>query len=77
MRRGHHLAKALRAHLPKRYEDSIHVLLKSLTPPLTGTEDLGLSVFFYLPHVRFVAIYGLDPAHNDGRDPFEMSRLNS
>ncbi len=73
MQRGHHLAKALREHLPARYEDAIHILLRSLTPPLTGTEDLGLAVFFYLPHVSFVATYGLDPAHNSGRDPFDVS----
>jgi 3-methyladenine DNA glycosylase AlkC len=30
-------------------------------------------VFFYLPHVRFVAEYGLDAEHNGGRDPFEVS----
>jgi len=30
-------------------------------------------VFFYLPHVSFVALYGLDPAENGGRDPFETS----
>lgn len=32
-----------------------------------------MGVFFYLPHVSFVATYGLDPAHNGGRDPFEVS----
>ncbi|MFO0698771.1 MAG: hypothetical protein U0236_06045 [Nitrospira sp.] len=75
MQRGHHLTRVLRDHLPERYEDAIHVLLKSLTPPQTGTEDLGLAVFFYLPHVSFVATYGLDPVHNDGRDPFKTSML--
>ncbi len=40
---------------------------------MTRTEDLGLGVFFYLPHVAFVAAYGLDSAHNGGRDPFEVS----
>jgi 3-methyladenine DNA glycosylase AlkC len=75
LQRGHHLARALREHLPKRYEDAVKILLKSLTPPLTGTEDLGLGVFFYLPHVSFVAAYGLDSTHNDGRDPFEISML--
>lgn len=73
LQRGHHLARALRDHLPERYEDAIHILIQSLTPPLPETEDLGLGVFFYLPHVSFVATYGLDPAHNDGRDPFEIS----
>jgi 3-methyladenine DNA glycosylase AlkC len=75
MQRGQYLAKALREHLPSRYEQAVRILLKSLTPPLTGTEDLGLAVFFYLPHVSFVATYGLDPSHNDGRDPFETSML--
>lgn len=73
LQRGHHLARALRDYLPERYKDAIHILIQSLTPPLTATEDLGLGVFFYLPHVGFVAAYELDPAHNDGRDPFEIS----
>ena len=75
LQRGHHLARALREHLPKRYEDAIHILIQSLTPPQTATEDLGLGVFFYLPHVSFVATYGLDPEHNGGHDPFEISML--
>jgi 3-methyladenine DNA glycosylase AlkC len=75
MQRGQHLARALREHLPDQYEKAIQILLKSLTPPLTGTEDLGLAVFFYLPHVSFVATYGLDPTHNDGRDPFDTSMM--
>ena len=73
LQRGRHLARVLRAHLPARYEDALEVLLGSLTPPLTRTEGVGLGVFFYLPHVSFVAAYGLDPAGNDGRDPFEAS----
>jgi 3-methyladenine DNA glycosylase AlkC len=73
LQRGHHLARVLRAHLPPRYEDAVAVLLRSLTPPLTATDDLGLGVFFYLPHVSFVATYGLDAAGNGGRDPFEAS----
>lgn len=73
LQRGHHLARALRTHLPGNYEQAISTLLKSLTPPQSATQDLGLAVFFYLPHVSFIATYGLDPAHNGGRDPFETS----
>jgi 3-methyladenine DNA glycosylase AlkC len=73
LQRGHHLARALRTHLPGRYESAVEILLASLTPPHAATEDLGLAVFFYLPHVSFVATYGLDAAHNGGRDPFEVS----
>lgn len=73
LQRGQHLARALREHLPERYEDAINILIRSLTPPNSQTDDLGLAVFFYLPHVSFVATYGLYPEHNGGRDPFEVS----
>ncbi len=73
LQRGQHLAKALRAHLPQRYEDAIEILIRSLTPSNTRTDELGLAVFFYLPHVSFVATYGLDAEHNSGKDPFETS----
>ncbi len=73
LQRGQHLARTLREHLPERYEDAINVLIRSLTPPMSQTDDLGLAVFFYLPHVSFVAMYGLDAEHNGGRDPFEVS----
>jgi 3-methyladenine DNA glycosylase AlkC len=73
LQRGQHLAGALRRHLPSRYDRAVNILVRSLTPPLSATDDLGLGVFFYLPHVCFVGIYGTDPAHNGGRDPFEVS----
>lgn len=73
LQRGQHLARVLRAHLPPRYEEAIAILLRSLTPPLQRTDALGLGVFFYLPHVSFVAAFGLDAEHNGGRDPFEVS----
>jgi 3-methyladenine DNA glycosylase AlkC len=73
LQRGHHLAKALREHLPENYSDAIEILLRSLTSPNERTEELGLAVFFYLPHVSFVATYGLEAAHNGGRDSFEIS----
>lgn len=71
--RGQKLARALRQFLPVNYEDAIDILLMSLTPPLSNTEDNGLEVFFYLPHVSFVAEYGLSPENNNGQDPFEVS----
>jgi 3-methyladenine DNA glycosylase AlkC len=49
------------------------VLLRSLTPPSTADEVLGLATFFYLPHSAFIAAYGLDAAGNGGVDPFETS----
>src|SRR5688500_14436668 len=73
LERGQKLARALRPHLPGKYAAAIEILLTSLTPPLTRTDNIGLEVFFYLPHVCFVKEYGLDPEENDGEDPFEVS----
>jgi 3-methyladenine DNA glycosylase AlkC len=73
LQRGQHLARVLRAHLPMTYEEAVAVLICSLTPPNEETEDVGLGVFFYLPHVSFVEAYGLDAKANGGRDPFDVS----
>lgn len=73
MERGQRLANLLRLYLPGKYSEAIDVLLASLTPPLTRTEDNGLEVLFYIPHISFVAQYGLDPEGNGGQDPFEVS----
>lgn len=73
LQRGQHLARVLRAYLPKRYDDAVAIILRSLTPPHSATADLGLAVFFYLPHTCFISTYGLDPEHNDGKDPFPTS----
>jgi len=71
--RGRKFAMSLHQFLPETYEVAIEILLASLTPPLPSSEDFGLAMFFYLPHVSFVAEYGLDSRNNDGRDPFDIS----
>lgn len=71
--RGHHLSHVLRQCLPEKYEKAIRLLLKTLTPPLQKTEDLGLGGFFYLPHLCFISNYGVDSRFNGGEDPFETS----
>jgi len=71
--RGQKLGRTLRQYLPQNFTSATEILLDSLTPPLADTNELGLAVFFYLPHVCFIAEYGLDAAHNAGRDPFETS----
>ena len=73
LQRGDHLARALRAHLPQRYSEAIDLILRSLTPPLAQTEGNGMAVFFYLPHISFVARYGQAPEFNEGADPFDAS----
>lgn len=70
MARAGHFAAALKATLPAPFSRAVALLLSTLTPPNQATERLGLSVFFYLPHTRFVADYGRDAAYNEGEDPF-------
>lgn len=57
--RARHIASALHKHLPADFEQACEVLHRSLGPPLSGTESFGMAVFFYLPHVIFVADHGL------------------
>lgn len=73
LERGNYLAQVLQGFLPKNYSEAVEILLASLTPPLTRTDEFGLSGFFYLPHVCFIAQFGLDKQHNGGRDPFDAS----
>ncbi|MGR8933228.1 MAG: DNA alkylation repair protein [Gammaproteobacteria bacterium] len=73
LQRARKLARLLRKYLPPKYENAIDVLLASLTPPLPNTDGNGLEVLFYMPHVSFVAEYGLDHEGNYGEDPFEVS----
>ncbi|QCX37315.1 DNA alkylation repair protein [Aureibaculum algae] len=71
--RGILIAKILREYLPNNYSEAITYLLNSLTPPLKETDNLGLSGLFYMPHVSFVALYGLDKTYNNNIDPFDIS----
>lgn len=73
LQRGRYLASVLFEFLPRPYHQAVDVLLASLTPPLSQTEQNGLAVFFYLPHICFIAQYGLNPEYNAGIDPFEIS----
>ncbi|WP_047515655.1 DNA alkylation repair protein [Methylophilus sp. Q8] len=73
MDRSAHIAAALKATLPAKFSEATEVLINTLTPPNTHTERLGLGVFFYLPHTRFIAEYGRDAQHNGGEDPFEAA----
>ena len=60
--RGRHLMEAMHAHLPGRYEEQLSLILRSLGAANTTDENQGggMTPFFYLPHVSFVATYGVD-----------------
>jgi hypothetical protein len=47
--RARHIAKCLRSHLPKHFEEAIAILLRSIGPKLQDTELQGMAPFLYLP----------------------------
>lgn len=72
--RSKHIAKALRDHLPADYETAVDLLLESLGPILETTESFGMSAFLYLPHVQFVAAYGVDHFEASMRAQYEITQ---
>ncbi|HZI16220.1 MAG TPA: DNA alkylation repair protein, partial [Myxococcus sp.] len=46
--------------LPRDYPSTVEVLLRSLGPVLERTDGWGMEVFFYLPHVLYVAEHGVE-----------------
>lgn len=60
MSRGWKIARTLRSYLPDSYVTAVEVLLTSLGPKLERTERLGMAPFLYLPHILFIAEYGLE-----------------
>jgi 3-methyladenine DNA glycosylase AlkC len=75
MDRGRHIARALGRHLPAGYPDAISILLRSLGDRPARTEgDGGMASFFYLPHVCFVAEFGLDHFDISMRANYELTQ---
>ncbi len=58
--RGRHIAETLHRHLPNDYSRATEILLASLGPKLERTENFGMAPFLYLPHVIYVATYGIE-----------------
>lgn len=71
--RSEKIADAMRKHLPENYSEAATIILKSLTPALNKTDNNGLAPLFYMPHCTYIAKYGIDPKHNNGNDPFNLS----
>ena len=57
--RGWHIADALHRHLPADFERAAETLKASLVPRLRPSEG-GMGSFVFLPHVFYVARYGVD-----------------
>lgn len=60
MPRAWKIAHALRRYLPGDYEQALAILLASLDRQSKRTAASGMGAFVFLPHVFFVAEYGLD-----------------
>jgi 3-methyladenine DNA glycosylase AlkC len=58
--RGAHIAAVMRRHLPEDYPTAARLLVASLGAELKAGDSQGMAPFRYLPHVCFVAQYGLE-----------------
>jgi 3-methyladenine DNA glycosylase AlkC len=58
--RGQRVALALRRHLPADYPQAIGILLESASQPHGHRASGGMAGFLYMPHLYFIAQYGLD-----------------
>lgn len=58
--RAWHLAEAMQRHLPTSFPEAARILVASLDDALPSLDPTGMEPFRYLPHVFFVAKYGLE-----------------
>jgi 3-methyladenine DNA glycosylase AlkC len=74
--RGRHIAQAMHAHLPSDYPTAIDVIVRSLGEEHSSDEleGVGMAPFFYLPHVTYVAAYGLDHFELSMQAQHELTR---
>jgi 3-methyladenine DNA glycosylase AlkC len=68
------IADALGRHLPQDYGRAIDILIASLGPKLEVAELTGIEVFVYLPHVFFVARFGVDHFEASMRAQYELTQ---
>lgn len=72
--RGWKIARALRPALPQDYAKAIDLLIASLGPKLEKTEGNGMAPFLYLPHVFFVAEFGVEHFEDSMRAQYELTQ---
>jgi 3-methyladenine DNA glycosylase AlkC len=86
MDRARRIAQALHRHLPQDYPQAVAILVASLGPIAERTEDSteertedrtegsAMASFLYLPHVLFVARFGLDHFEPSMRAQYELTQ---
>jgi 3-methyladenine DNA glycosylase AlkC len=72
--RGSHIAAALRKHLPQDYPRAIELLLASARQAHDHRGG-SMASFFYMPHLLFVARYGLDHFEESMRAQYELTQV--
>ena len=72
--RARHISAALRSHLPDDAEQAIGILVRSLGSEIEAAELTGMGSFIYLPHVFFVADYGLDCFETSMAAQYELTK---
>ena len=72
--RGAHIAEVMRRHLPEDYRAALRLLLASLGAELEHTDGFGMAPFRYLPHVCFVARYGLEDFEPSMQAQIELTK---
>ncbi len=72
--RAWQIAQALGRHLPQDYERAVETLIASLGPKLQAVELTGMDVFIYLPHVFFVAKFGIGHFEASMRAQYELTQ---
>jgi 3-methyladenine DNA glycosylase AlkC len=72
--RGWRVADVMREHLPRDFEAAAGVIVRSLGPELERTDSFGMAPFRYMPHVFFVARYGLGHFEASMRAQYELTK---
>ncbi|MDR4480540.1 MAG: DNA alkylation repair protein [Nitrospira sp.] len=74
MPRGWKIAHQLRRSLPDDYEKAIEILLASLDQKVERTVGAGMGSFLFLPHVFFVAEYGLEHFETSMQAQYQLTQ---
>jgi 3-methyladenine DNA glycosylase AlkC len=72
--RGQQIADSLHRHLPADYPRAVEVLLESLRYKPAKLDGGAMAPFLFLPHVMFVAKYGLEHFEESMRAQHELTQ---